>query len=132
MINFYVTLCNQITSRVVLSDSILIHFAILDSNHVANRKFEAIYPLLNMFPNLVSEAELQVADMEYREIRNIGLKDFQPEELTSNVAFWNIITIKQSYGALMEILLFLYCEESYQLCYLFHILRLAWKDFFPE
>ena len=99
MINFYVTLCNQITSRIDLSDPILIHFAILDPNHVANRKFEAIYPLLKMFPNLISEAELQVADMEYREIRNIGLKDFQPEELTSSVAFWNkCLIVRRSDG----------------------------------
>ncbi|XP_049294154.1 uncharacterized protein LOC125769464 [Anopheles funestus] len=101
ILNFYVTLCNQITKRIDLSDPIIVQSARLDPKNILNRKFESIYPLVKNFPNLVPESELQAADMEYRELRNIELKDFQPEELTCSVGFWSkTLNVRRADGSL--------------------------------
>ncbi|XP_053699227.1 uncharacterized protein LOC128746206 [Sabethes cyaneus] len=93
IIRFYITLANQIQSRINFNDVIMINMEIIDPKNVRARKHSSILPLLLCFPHLINKELLQNFDDEFREILNI---DFTTIDAHDAVTFWGkVLSIKR-------------------------------------
>lgn len=99
VLNFYVTLSQQILKRFDFNDEVLKNLSIIDPSNIVQRKNPSIVPLLMSFPNIISSELISQAYNEFREIRNIDFSSFSKDVLNDIVAFWqNILNIKRTDG----------------------------------
>lgn len=95
-LDFYIESIKQIITRFPLKKSIFAKIEFLDPNNVLNRKTNTISDIVILFPNLLSNANLQKVDTEWRMLRNVDFQAFNLNETDDVEDFWRKISKIQS------------------------------------
>lgn len=91
-ISFYIELAQQILKRFNFNNKILTQISIIDPQNVINKSSKSIIPLCSLFPNLIDRKNYQAIDLEYREVRNLELKNMFANTTDINIEdFWETI-----------------------------------------
>lgn len=92
-IAFYIELCLQITKRFDFNDICLKEFYCLEPLQIINKKVTSLSGLIDKFPNLINESEIQNLNDEFRELRYIDFKNyFSVVENINCEEFWGTIS----------------------------------------
>lgn len=93
-LNYYVELTTQIFKRFDFKNEALKLCQYLDPQNVIVDQNKTIFPLVNLFPHLVPEKDVQLIDSEWREMKNLNFTDlFDINEIkVINVeTFWKTV-----------------------------------------
>lgn len=95
--NFYLSLVHQIRQRMNANDETLTSLKLIDPENIKQRKFPSLAPLLTRFPRIVDETEMQAADDEYRELRNLNW--ISTADVSDSVGFWGkVLSTRRTSG----------------------------------
>lgn len=71
--SFYVELCDQIFKRFDFDDITLKNLAMIDPQKIMNKEASSLNELIQLFPNIVLEENIQKIDIEFRELKFLEL-----------------------------------------------------------
>lgn len=98
IMNFYISLANQIKSRLKLDDPVLCDIVIIDPLNIKRRKHQSLQPVLEHFPNIVASEHVQEADDEFREI--LSMDEINELDCSDGEKFWGeILSTKRCDGS---------------------------------
>lgn len=89
-LNIYIELTLQIFKRFDFKNQIFRKLHLISSENIINQKASSILDLAMLFPNLISNALIQLLDLDYREILNLNFKSLL-DQVPNTEIFWKLV-----------------------------------------
>lgn len=96
-LGFYIELVHQILKRFDFKNQLLQSLTLLSPLNIIEKIVDSFYPLFKSFPNLILNKDIQDADAEFREIRNLNFENLfsEPRSSIDVTVFWkNVLQTK--------------------------------------